>query len=76
MECDRKFATNIKQLAQVAKEENFISKMWGKHAHVTKVADKSSSPSKIKRLIKVSQRHTNYQCLMLVEDVQGMSQAV
>ncbi len=73
MECDRKFATDIKQLAQVAKETNFVSKMWGKHAHVTKVVDKLSSPSKIKCLIKVSQRHTNYQCSMLVEDVQGIT---
>jgi hypothetical protein len=66
VECDRKFATDIKWLAQVAKEANFVSKMWGKHAHVTKVVDKLSTPSKIKRLIKVSQRHTNYQCLMMV----------
>jgi hypothetical protein len=73
VECDRKFATNIKQLAQVAKEANFLSKMWGKHAHVTKVVNKLSTPSKIKCLIMVSQRHMNYQCSMLVEDVQGIT---
>ncbi len=73
VECDRKFATDNKWLAQVAKEANFVSKMWGKHAHVTKVVDKLLTPSKIKCLIKVSQRHTNYQCLMLVEDVQGIT---
>ncbi len=51
---------------------NFVTKMWGKHAHVSEVVDKSSTPSKIKRLIKVSQRHTNYQCSMLLEVVQGI----
>ncbi len=70
MEFDHRFATDIKRLAQVAKEANFVTKMWGKHAHVSKVVDKSLTPSKIKRLIKVSQRHTNYQCSMLLEDVQ------
>jgi hypothetical protein len=73
VECNHKFATDIKRLAQVAKEANFVSKMWGKHTHVTKVVNKLSTPSKIKCLIKVSQHHTNYQCLMLVEDVQGIT---
>ncbi len=36
------------------------------------VVDKSWTPSEIKHLIKVSQRHTNYQCSMLLEDVQGI----
>jgi hypothetical protein len=74
VECDHRFAANIKWLAQVvAKEANMVTKMWGKHAHVSKVVDKNSTPSKIKRLIKVSQRHTNYQCSMLLEDVQGIT---
>jgi hypothetical protein len=73
VECNRRFATDIKLLAQVAKEVGFVTKMWGKHAHVSKVVDKSSTPSEIKRLIKVSQRHTNYQCSMLLEDVQGIT---
>jgi hypothetical protein len=71
VECDRRFAVDIKQLAQIAKEANFVTKMWGKHAHVSEVVNKSSTPSKIKRLIKVSQQHTNYQCSMLLEEVQG-----
>ncbi len=73
VECYRRFATNIKRLAQVVKEANFITKMWGKHAHVSKVVDKSSTPSKIKWLIKVSQHHTNYQCSMLLDDIQGIT---
>ncbi len=72
MDCNHCFATDIKRLTQVAKEVNFVTKMWDKHAHVSKLVDKSSTPSKIKQLIKVSQRHTNYQCSMLLEDVQGI----
>jgi hypothetical protein len=69
---DQRFAVDIKRLAQIAKEANFVTKMWGKHAHVSEVVDKSSTPSKIKRLIKVSQQHINYQCSMLLENVQGI----
>ncbi len=73
IECDRRYAADIKRLAQVAKEANMVTKMWGKHAHVSKVIDKNSTPSKIKQPIKVAQRHTNYQCSMLLEDVQGIT---
>jgi hypothetical protein len=48
IECNRRFAADIKHLAQVAKEANMVTKMWGKHAHVSKVVDKNSTPSKIK----------------------------
>ena len=47
--------------------------MWGKHAHVSKVMDKDSSPSEIRRLMRVSQVHTNYQCPMLLEDLVGIT---
>jgi hypothetical protein len=73
VECNRHYAANIKRLAQVAKEANMVTKMWGKHAHESKVIDKNSTPSKIKQLIKVAQCHTNYQCSMLLEDVQGIT---
>jgi hypothetical protein len=48
VECNRRYATDIKRLAQVAKEANMVTKMWGKHAHVSEVIDKNSTPSKIK----------------------------
>ncbi len=47
--------------------------MWGKHAHVSEVVDKESTPSEIKRLIKVAQSHTNYQCSMILEDIIGIT---
>jgi hypothetical protein len=57
----------------MAKENNLVTKMWGKHAHVSDVVDKESMPSKIKRLIKVAQSHTNYQCSMILEDIIGIT---
>jgi hypothetical protein len=47
--------------------------MWGQHAHISKVVGRDSTPSEIKRLIQVSQQHTNYQILMLVEDIHGIT---
>jgi hypothetical protein len=40
VECDHKYATNIKPLAQLAKESNLVTKMWGKYVHISKVVDK------------------------------------
>jgi hypothetical protein len=73
VECDHRFTTNIKHLAQFAKDYKLISKMWGKHAHASKVVDKDSTPSEIKRLARVTQVHCNYQCSMILEDVVGMT---
>ncbi len=46
---------------------------WGKHAHLSEVADSSSTPSEVKDLCKVSQKHTNYQITMIVEDLLGIT---
>jgi hypothetical protein len=73
LECDRRFAANIKKLTQLAKESDLVTKMWGKHAHISEMVDKDSTPSEIKRLIKVAQSHTNYQCSMLLKDIVGIT---
>jgi hypothetical protein len=73
VECDRCYATDIKRLMQFAKDSKLVMDMWGKHAHVSKVVDKDSTPSKIKRLARVAQIHCNYQCLMSLEDVVGIT---
>jgi hypothetical protein len=69
VECNCQFAADIKKLTQLAKEADLVTKMWGKHAHISEVVDKGSTPSEIKQLIKVAQAHTNYQCSMLLEDI-------
>jgi hypothetical protein len=72
IECDSRYSAEIKRLTQFAKEHNLVKEMWGKHAHVSKVVDKDLSPSEIRRLMRVSQVHTNYQCSMLLEDLVGI----
>jgi hypothetical protein len=72
VECDRCFATDIKCLAQLAKDYKLVSEMWGKHTHVSKVVDKDSTPSKIKHLAGIAQVHCNYQCSMILKDVVGI----
>ncbi len=73
VECDSCYSVEIKRLTQLAKESNIVKEMWGKHAHVSEVVDKDSTPSKIKRLSQVSQVHCNYQCSMLLEDLVGIT---
>ncbi len=48
VECDRRFAADIKKLTQLAKEANLVTKMWRKHTHISEVVDKDSTPSEIK----------------------------
>jgi hypothetical protein len=73
VKCDHHFAAEIKRLTQLAKESILVAKMWGKHAHISKVLNKDSTPSEIKQLIKVAQSHINYQCSMLLEDIVGIT---
>jgi hypothetical protein len=54
------------------KECGLVEEFWGCHAHISKVVDKGSSPSKIKRLIKMAKHHTSYQCSMMLEDINGI----
>ncbi len=72
MECNRWFAADIKKLTQLAKEADLVTKMWGKHAHISEVVDKDSTPSEIKRLT-IAQTHTNYKCSMILEDIVGIT---
>ena len=46
--------------------------MWGKQVHVSKVVGKDTSAVKIKRLINVSQKHTNFHSSMTAEELVGI----
>ncbi len=61
-------------MAQIAKEANIVKDIWGKNTHISKVVDKASTPSKIRRLSSVAQVHTNYQCLTILEDLVGITE--
>ena len=56
----------------MVKETDLVTKMWGKHTHVSEVVDKESTAREIKRLIKVAQSHTNYQCSVILKDIIGI----
>ncbi len=71
--CDKRYSNTIKRLTQIAKEFHIVTNYWGRHAHISEVADNESTPSEIKRLCKVAQAHTNYQISLLVEDIQGIT---
>ncbi len=73
MECNRKHPKDIKRLAQLAKESQLVTEMWGKHTHISEVVDQDSTPSEIRRLAQVAQIHCNYQCLMILEDVSSVT---
>ncbi len=73
VKCNKKFSAAIKRLTQLAKEFHIVTDYWGRHAHVSKVADSESTPSKIKSLCQVAQTHTNYQISMVVEDILGIA---
>jgi hypothetical protein len=72
VECDRCFAKDIQRLMHYAKEMGQVAKFWGRHAHVSEVVDKSSSPRKIRCLVQIAQPHMSYQCSMILEDISGM----
>jgi hypothetical protein len=72
-ECDSLYAKDIKRLAQIVKEANIVKDICGKHTHISKVVDKDSTPSEIRRLSRVPQVHTNYQCSMILEALVGIT---
>ncbi len=47
--------------------------MWGKHAHISEVVDKNSTLSEIGCLMSVAQKHTNYDCFMILKDIVGIT---
>jgi hypothetical protein len=54
IECDKDDAKNIRRLVQYAKEALLFQRLWGRHAHISEVANKESTPSKIRRLTQVA----------------------
>ena len=46
--------------------------MWGKQVHVSKVVGNDTMAVDIKRLINVSQKHTNFHSSMTAEELVGI----
>jgi hypothetical protein len=55
-----------------AKELGCVKHYWEKYTHLTEVTDISSTICKMKRQVNLAQSHTNYQVLMMAEDLLGV----
>ncbi len=64
-----KHAFNMKEVVQYAKDSGCVELVWGKHPHLTKVADLCSNLRETKKQVDLTQSHTNYQMLMMAEDL-------
>ena len=62
----------MRNLLKLQKEKKYFEEMWGKHVHVSKVVGKDTSEVEIKRLINVSQKHTNFHSSMTAEALVGI----
>jgi hypothetical protein len=67
-----KYANGMKELVQYAKESGCMSQLWGRHAHLSEITDQRSTVREAKRQVDVAQAHTNYQMLMMGEELAGI----
>ena len=72
LEVEASAAEWIKELVEKAKHFGCFEQFWGKHVHVTEVANKDTSAAELKRLAATVNRHTNYQCSLTVELLKGV----
>jgi hypothetical protein len=72
LELARKYATKMKSLIQMAKEYGCIEHYWGVHAHLSEVINLKSTLSKAKCQVEVTQKHTNYEVSMTLEELVGV----
>ena len=62
----------IEKLIEVAKETKYFEEMWSKQVHVSKVVGKDTMTIHIKRIINVSQKHTNFHSSITAEEMMGI----
>ncbi len=72
LEVASQYAKKMKALVQYAKEQGYVEQLWGRHAHLSEVADINSLAHEAKRQVDVAQGHTNYQLLMGSEELIGV----
>ncbi len=73
VECDKHFSSDMKRLTQFTKEYGLVKRYWGRHAHISEILSKDSSHCEARRLAQVAHLHSNYQCSMILEDIQGIA---
>jgi hypothetical protein len=73
VKCDKRFSAEMRQLTQFAKEYSLVKRYWGRHAHISKILSKDSFHCEACCLAQVAHLHANYQCSMILEDIQGIA---
>ncbi len=73
IETDTEDEKHLQDLIQFAKEHNVLSLFLGKHAGISKVMDKDSTPGEIKRMVKCAMGNANYQSLMTGKMIFGIN---
>ena len=62
----------MKSLVEIAKVYKCVEAYWGVHAHLCEVMDITLTASKAKRQVEIAQKHTNYEVLMMAEELVGV----
>ena len=73
IEVETKHSAALIDLVRKAKDDNAISEMWGRQVHFSEVADVNTPSAEVKRYVKFSQRHVNFHCSMMCEDIRGIT---
>ncbi len=69
LEVATRHAAKMKNLVQYAKEHGFVERLWGRHAHLSKVTNQQSMSREARKQVKVAQSHTNYQVSMVGDEL-------
>lgn len=72
IEVEKWHVDTLKRLVAAAKEADYVTHMWGCQAHISELADNDTSPGELKRYIKFAQRHINFHCSMMCDDLRGI----
>ena len=63
----------LTELVQLAKEVGLVDLRLGKRAHISEVMDNDSTSGEIKKMVKFTIKHTNYQGSMTGEMITGIA---
>ena len=74
VEVESKHSGLIVDLVDRAKAAGAIDEVWGRQVHLTEVADFDTPAGEMKRYVKFAQRHVNFHCSMICEDIRGISE--
>jgi hypothetical protein len=69
LEVPSMYATKMKGLVEIAKTYKCVEAYWGIHAHLSEVTDLKSTATEAKRQVKLTQKHTNYEVSMTMDNL-------